>query len=343
MTAIFFQHSWHIIKDDLVDMVNNFLVSGELDSRLNITNICMIPNTERPTRMTELRPISLCNEGHKIISKVLCQRLKIYLHSLILETQSAFVAGRLISDKILIAQEMFLGLRTNTACQGKYVAIKTDMRKVYDRVKWDFSKALIQKMGFDLHWIKLMMECISSVQYQVLPNGQPRGLVVPHRCLRQGDPLYPYLFILCTETLIANIKKAERGQQLTGMKVARACPSISHLLFADDSLFFYKAQKEECQTILRILKKYETVSGQLINFDKSSIQFGHKIEESARQKLRDILGIQNLGGMESYLGLPENLGGSKIQVFSFVQDRLNNRVNGWTFRFFTKGGKGSDH
>ena len=103
--------------------------------------------------------------------------------------------------------------------------------------------------------------------------------------------------------------------------------------------FFCKAIKEECHTILRILKEYEVVSGQLINFDKSSIHIRHNIEESARQELRDILGIQNLGGMGSYLGFPENLGGSKIQVFSFVQDRLNNRVNGWTFKFFTKVGK----
>ena len=160
-----------------------------------------------------------------------------------------------------------------------------------------------------------MMGCISSVQYRVLINGQPRGLIVPHRGLRQRDPLSPYLFILCTEALIANIKKAEKGQQLTGMKVARACPAISHLLFADDSLFFCKDQKEECQTILRILKEYEAVSGQLINFDKSSIQFGHKIEESVRQELRDILGIQNLGGMRSYLGLPENMG---VQRFKFL-------------------------
>ena len=115
MTTLFYQHSWHIIIKDLVDMVNNFLVSEILDLRLNITNICMIPKTEMPTRMTELRPISLCNVGYKIISKVLCQRLKICLPSLISETQSAFVPGRLISDNILIAHEMFHGLRNNKA------------------------------------------------------------------------------------------------------------------------------------------------------------------------------------------------------------------------------------
>ena len=116
-------------------MVNNFLVSGEMDTRLNITNICMIPKTEKPTRMRELRSISLCNLGYKIISMVLCQRLKIYLPLLISETQSAFVAGRLISDNILIAQKMFHGLRINKACQEKYMAIKTDMSKAYDRVE----------------------------------------------------------------------------------------------------------------------------------------------------------------------------------------------------------------
>ena len=217
------------------------------------------------------------------------------------------------------------------------MASKTDISKAYDRIEWNFNEALLQKMVFDPHWVKLMRGCISSVQYRVLINRQPRGLITPQRRLRQGDPLSPYLFILCTEALITNIQKAEREKQLPGMKVARACPAISH--FADDSLFFCKANKEECQTILRILKDYEAVSGQQINFQKSSIQFGHKIEETSRQELRDILGIQNLGGMGSYLRLPESLGRSKVQVFGFVQERLNKRVSGWTFRFFTKGGK----
>ena len=121
------------------------MVSGEIDSRLNITNICMILKTERPKRITELRPICLCNVGYKIISKVLCHRLKLLLPSLVSETQSTFVARRLIFDNILIAQEMFYGLRTNEACKGNYMAVKTNMSKAYDMVECEFIKALLRK------------------------------------------------------------------------------------------------------------------------------------------------------------------------------------------------------
>lgn len=194
MTDLFYQQSWSIIKDDVVDMVNNFITSGILDDRLNLTNICLIPKTARPNRMTELRPTSLCTVGYKIISKVLCQRLKGLLPNLISETQSAFVSGRLISDNILIGQEMFHRLRTSNSCKEKFMAIKTYMNKAYDRVEWQFLHRLLLKMGFSGAWASLMMKCLSSVNYKVLLNGQPKGLIVTERGLRQGDPISPYLF-----------------------------------------------------------------------------------------------------------------------------------------------------
>ena len=196
--------------------------------------------------MTELRTTSLCKVGYKIISKVLCQKLNACLPSLISEIQSTFVPGRLISDNILIAHEMFHGLRTNKSCQEKTMAVKTDMSKAYDRNKWIFIQEILSKMAFNHHWTQLMMECISSVLYKVLLNGQRKGHIAPPRGLRQGDPLSPCLFVMCTEALVANIKKPERKKQLTGIKVTSACPPISHLLFAENSLFFCKAQREEC-------------------------------------------------------------------------------------------------
>ncbi|CAA7029430.1 unnamed protein product [Microthlaspi erraticum] len=149
--------------------------------------------------MTELRPISLCNVAYKIISKVLCQRLKTLLPKLISETQSAFVSSRLISDNILIAQEMFHGLRTNKSCKGKHMVVKTDMSKAYDRVKWTFIEALMRKIG--------------------TTSG-----------LRQGDLLSPYLFILFTEILITNLKKAEETKLITGLKQKRINGWTSKLL-----------------------------------------------------------------------------------------------------------------
>ena len=89
------------------------------------------------------------------------------------------MSGRLISDNILIAQEMFHVLRTNNACKDKFLAIKTDMSKAYDRVEWPFVKRLLLKMGFSNDWVALMMQCISSVNYKVLLNGQLKGHIVP--------------------------------------------------------------------------------------------------------------------------------------------------------------------
>ncbi|XP_010495441.1 PREDICTED: uncharacterized protein LOC104772536 [Camelina sativa] len=339
MTALFFQKAWSVVKTDLVYMVNQFLEEGVFDKELNRTHICLIPKVAKPTRMTELRPISLCNVAYKVISKVLCQRLKLLLPGLISETQTAFVPGRLISDNILIAQEMFHGLRTNNSCKGKFMAIKTDMSKAYDRVEWGFLEALFRKMGFSECWISWIMYCVSSVEYRVLLNGQPNGLIVPERGLRQGDPLSSYLFILCTEVLIANLRKAEADKRITGIKVANKCPPITHLLFADDSLFFCKVDKDQCLAILEILRQYERVSGQQVNLAKSSIQFGHTVEAAVQTELQGVLGITNRGGMGSYLGIPESLGGSKTKVFSYVRDRLQSRTTGWSARLLSKGGK----
>ena len=158
-------------------------------------------------------------------------------------------------------------------------------------------------------------------------------------CARQGDPLSPYLFILCIEALIANIWKKEEEKLLTGLKIARGSPAISHLLFADDSLFFCKPNRQECEVNLQILKDYERTSGQQINFLKSSLQFRHKVPDSVQLEVQQVLGIATIGGMGTYLGISESLGGSKTQVFGFLNEKVNNKVNNRTLRFITKGGK----
>ena len=154
-----------------------------------------------------------------------------------------------------------------------YMSIKLDMSKAFDKVEWAFIEGVMEKMGFSHRWISLIMQCVSSVSYLVLINGEAFGTITPTRGLRQGDPLSPYLFILCAEGLSAFIHEAARNQLLNGISICRGCPIITHLFFADDSLLFCKANAQECRKLIDILECYEAASGQKINTDKSSVFF----------------------------------------------------------------------
>ncbi|XP_024015975.1 uncharacterized protein LOC112089224 [Eutrema salsugineum] len=150
-----------------------------------------------------------------------------------------------------------------------------------------------------------------DVSFQVLINGEPEGNIKPSRGLRQGDPLSPFLFILCTEGLISLLKGAEEEERISGLKIAQASPPVSHLLFADDSLFFCKADMQQGAEILRIINTYGMASGQQLKLGKSSIMFGDRVDPDLKRSVKNTIGISTEGGMGMYLGLPEQICGSK--------------------------------
>ena len=152
------------------------------------------------------------------------------------------------------------------------------------------------------------MQCVSTVTYSFLINASPRGRVTPSRGIRQRDPLSLYIFIMCSEVLSGLCNKAQEDGTLKGISVARGCPRLNHLLFADDTMFFLRASKESGEALTGLLKRYEEMSGQSINVDKSSINFSRKAPANLKTAVKNALSIQKEGGIGKYLGLPELFG-----------------------------------
>ncbi|OMO57673.1 reverse transcriptase [Corchorus capsularis] len=292
MTQTFFQQCWGLIGKDVASFCLDFLNNGEPLPSINHTNICLIPKNASPSSAKDYRPISLCNVLFKIISKALANRLKLVLPNLIGDSQSAFVPDRMIYDNAMIPFETIHFMQNKRVGRKAHMALKLDLSKAYDQIEWKFLAECMRRLGFSARWIHLVMTGVRSVSYSVLINGNQSDCIYPSRGIRQGDPLSPYLFLLCMEALSKMISNAASVGGLSGVSIARHAPSVSHLFFADDSILFLRARLLECDIVLKILGDFEAASGQKINIDKSSILFSKNTSVELRMAIMQRLGIQ---------------------------------------------------
>ena len=335
----FFQSNWDIVGPAITRDIQHFFTTGRLPSTINSTHIRLIPKIKSPKLVSEYRPISLCNVYYKVISKIISLRLNLVLQAIISENQSGFIPGRAISDNVLITHENFHYLKTSSAKKHCSMAVKTDMSKAYDRLEWNFIKEVLTRLGFHRNWITWVMECLSTVSYSFLLNYSVHVEVIPQRGIQQGDPLSPYIFILCNEVLSGLCTKAQLDGSLVGIKVATNCPRINHLLFADDTMLFIRSYERSCSTLMWILSLYEAASGQKINSDKSSITFSTRTSQGVKIRIKQILGIDKEGGVGKYLGLPEHFGRRKKDLFASIVDKIQQRALSWSSHQLSTAGK----
>ncbi|KAF5475546.1 hypothetical protein F2P56_007344 [Juglans regia] len=148
-------------------------------------------------------------------------------------------------------------------------------------------------MGFAQDWIHLVMQCVETVSYSILLNRIPQDYFKPTRGIRQGDPLSPYLFILCAEVLSSLLNHAENSRAISGVPIARGRIHINHLLFADDILLFSKANSLEWSRLLFVHSLYENASCQCLNKEKTSIHFSRNTSHENKDLILRIGGVRS--------------------------------------------------
>ncbi|KAL4332654.1 hypothetical protein GQ457_07G000040 [Hibiscus cannabinus] len=296
----FFQH-WDILGEDFVSLCLD-LLRGHADmASVNETVIVLIPKVDKPTSMRQLRPISLCTVIYKTVSKVLVNRMKAILPHCISSAQAAFVQGRAITDNILVAHELVHTLHTSVSRSSQGAVFKLDMEKAFDRVEWPFLKAVMLRLGFAPSWVDLIMRCVSSVSSRVRVRG-----------------------------LSAALTAAQQEGHLPGVRASKHGPPVNHLLFADDSLVFLRNNMTEVQCLKDILLTYSSVSGQKVNFSKSTAYFSPRTPPAHRTAVHVALGVQEVDDPGIYLGVPLLIGKNKYAAFGRYRDKVDTRVSKWS-------------
>lgn len=217
---IFYQKNWNMIKTDLLRFLNNCLKNPNYLADINNTIITLIPKINQPYKIKDYRPISLCNVLYRIFSKLLANRLKPLLDDLISPFQNAFVKHRQISDNSIIVKEIMHNMNKKKKGLNDIMAIKVDMHKAFDQLEWPFIIKILQNLGFSTKWCSIIEACLHCQSFSFNLNGAPFGKVIPSRGVRQGDPLSPFLFILCFEFLSRSLTNLINLGEVQGVKLA---------------------------------------------------------------------------------------------------------------------------
>ncbi|CAL1393436.1 unnamed protein product [Linum trigynum] len=300
--AIFYQKSWQTVGKALIDMAVSFFSTGILPEKVVESTVVLIPKVDHPERVSQLRPISLNNVCLKAITKAITNRLKPIMRKIVAPRQSSFIPGRQTTDNIIVLQEVLHSLRKKKGKRGGIV-LKIDLEKAYDRLRWDFLRDTLKEVGLPSLWINCIMFCVESNKMRLLWNGELSDPITPTRGVRQGDPLSPYLFVLCMERLSHRIDQAIQEKNWKPLSLSRGGPLISHLFFADDLILFAEADGAQVRIIKRCQDEFCHSSGQRVNYEKSAIFVSANIDRRRARRLSQRAGIPLTVDLGRYLGV----------------------------------------
>ena len=269
------------------------------------------------------------------MAKHLANRLKKVMPNIIDENQPAFITERHLLHSVLIANET---VEEAKRCHKPCLVFKVDYERAYDSVSWAFLSYMMRRLGFCRKWICWIEGCLHSATVSMLVNGSPTNEFIPHRGLRQGDPLAPLLFNIVVEGLTGLMREALDKRMFSSLLVGKNNIPVNILQYADNTIFFGEATMQNVKTIKSILRSFEIVSGLKINFAKSSFGAIRMTEqwqlEAARYPNCRILSLPF-----SYLGIPIGDNPRRSVLWDPIIRKYERKLATWKHRHISFGGR----
>ncbi|XP_052112461.1 uncharacterized protein LOC127744218 [Arachis duranensis] len=326
LQAIFYQSQWSKIGNDVCNLTKSIFLQPKKVKEVNETLITLISKVEPVSHFKQLRPISLCNVSYKVVTKILANRLRSVMNKLVRPNQCSFIPGRQSADNIIITQEVIHSMRNKKGGKG-WMAIKIDLEKAYDRLKWSFIKETLLDIGLPKNFIDLTLSCISTARMRVLWNGEELEEFSPTRGIRQGDPISPYIFVLCIERLSQLISIAVDQDVWKPICLKKDGPPISHLCFADDIILFAEAKVDQANIINKCLEAFCQSSGQNVSKEKTRIFFSKNVGHMVRTEISNVLQFARTDDLGKYLGVPVLHSKVTKHTFEGIINKLHARLN----------------
>jgi exonuclease III len=263
-TAEFFKFFFIDLKSFILRSINNGFLKGEMSVTQRQGVITCIPKEGKEKRFIKnWRPITLLNTVYKVASSCIAERIKAVLPNLIHQDQQGFMKNRNIGENIRLLYDTLIYAKEKNM-HGLILSI--DFFKAFDSVSWSFIQRALTKFNFGEDIKKWICTFYNNISSCVHVNGQYSQWFCPKRGTRQGDPLSPYLFLMCVELMAIMMRE---NPSMIGIKIDNN-NEVKVSQFADDTTLFLDGSKKSFEICIKIIKRFARMSGLTINFEKSS-------------------------------------------------------------------------
>ena len=284
------------------------------------------------TQIKNWRPISLLNASYKFASATIANRIKKYLHKLIHDDQKGFISGRYIGENTRLIYDILYETK-RLDIPGMILLI--DFEKTFDTVSWHFIDKVLDLFNFGFSIKKWVHTFYNDSQSCVIQNGHLSSFFNLGRGCRQGDPLSPYLFLLCAEILGILIRN---NKTLKGITIFGNEFKISQ--YADDTSCFLDGTEKSLKEAFRILHLFYNMSGLKVNVEKTKVIWIGAMAGSQIQMCKELKLVWEQGDF-NVLGIVLN-----ANLHNIIDTNYNEKVNGikrllgiWSKRSLTIFGK----